>query len=274
MYFVSSHADWWVTTLVYQDSPPEIRGVKWATKTACKGNYKFQYSSNIKNLNYRINPEDHRLGGSLSMTGGALNALRARSMDTLQLISLMSQWNIKNTPRLDLCLNGFGFGKVTRFIELVNQGKFVSLAQPSKLEQDWKTGTKDRGWTARIGSYDSEQFVNIYDKAAEQKVLPFPWIRAEIRLKNDHATRAIDVLLTHGVHRGIQGLIKKFVDFPTSPTWRKLTSAENIDIPPIDPKQEDWVKWLTTQVLPSINSKLEQGIYYDEIQDFINKIRV
>lgn len=206
------------------------------------------------------------------MTGGALNSLRAIGMDTIQLLSLMSQWDIKNTPRLDICINAFGAGKVTRFIELVNQGKMVSLAKPSKLFQDWNTGTKDRGWTARIGSIESEQFMNIYDKAAEQHVLPFPWMRVEMRLKNDHAIRAIDVMLTEGVHKGIQGLMKKFVDFPTNPLWHRMMEGAASDIPPLDPKQEDWVKWLMTQVLPSINDRLERGEHVEDIQKFVNRI--
>lgn len=110
------------------------------------------------------------------------------------------------------------------------------------------------GNTIYIGSRQSEKFIRIYDKAAQQGLQGEVWTRFELETKGMVARSMAKLLIDAGkdwlpVFAGTTG---DMVDIPNSADWRILRpDSAHVGIPKIE-KSSDRERWIETQVIPAV----------------------
>jgi hypothetical protein len=97
------------------------------------------------------------------------------------------------------------------------EGEAITTVKKARLWEDTP------GETLYIGSKESDAFLRIYDKAAEQNV-PGTWYRIELQLKHDLA-HLTAIRLHRAGYAEIPCIVIEFCDWPHNRLWVKATRA-------------------------------------------------
>lgn len=143
-------------------------------------------------------------------------------------------------------------------------GKAIDLqAIYQSLEQGLNTGlartygkiqSNDGGFTIYVGSRQSERFIRIYNKAAQQNTPNERWFRFEIETKGKVA-RAISSLLARSTNwtGTFDALALGMVQLASIPDYQVWFEAESVPIglPKIE-RQTDRERWIAEQVIAAV----------------------
>lgn len=173
-------------------------------------------------------------GGLGRIATGAKRAPHEVHVDLSQ--ELISEWDFAkhqqvmqwvmdhggHVGRIDVALDDrSGVIDVARIYDAVVNGHCVSHFRKSQLIEgfDMATGS-DTGKTVNMGSRQSDTYLRIYDKAAEQrakdKPVDGPWVRWEMEWKNERAQAvglALSSLHQEAFQKYIVGVFRTAVDF-------------------------------------------------------------
>ncbi len=200
-------------------------------------------------------------GGFGRIGTGAKRNLREVHVDLSQ--ELISDWSFEKFQqimqwvlikqghfgRIDVALDDrSGIIDVDRLYEAVVKGHCVSHFRQSRLIAGLDLGSgSDMGKTLCLGSRQSDSYLRIYDKAAEQRgkerPVDGPWVRWEMEWKAERAHAvglAVSTLDQEAFQRYIVGVFRTAVDFrdctrdddpkdryyaPLLPWWKVLTEG-------------------------------------------------
>lgn len=124
------------------------------------------------------------MGVNVMFTGRAMNELYENGIDVLETIRWFVEQGFKFT-RLDLAIDVFG--EKIDIVGLLDCNHTGSVNNDPVLIQK---GKKARGGaTLYAGSWNSDKFMRIYDKAKERGITDIVWTRVEVELKGRTATK-------------------------------------------------------------------------------------
>ena len=201
-------------------------------------------------------------GVHLTLPATALAAAQLQDAPGLLRFLKDTQWQ---ASRIDLAQDDKGgLLHMDTIADKLADRAFIGRAKKGGEITSWALGEEERGRTLQIGRRTSQQYMRIYDKAAEQHV-PGPWIRVELELKHKRAQVAHELLLSQGP-TAIPGMIRAFVDFtePTKDTNRRRwpqahwwgtflagTEKEPLTIPTKTRTLDDIAAWWTYACTPT-----------------------
>lgn len=157
--------------------------------------------------------------------------------------------------RLDLALDLIDGGiDGKKIYEALQSGNRTGIATSSSLVLSGSAGC-----TVYVGSRQSDRFMRIYNKAAEQDVVA-DWYRLEIECKGDVAkeyARALVLNSTMGLGSFTWSTAKKmcYTEGGNYHMFGKFTST--VALPKIE-KQSDTRKWILEQVIPALDNYLKE----------------
>jgi phage replication initiation protein len=212
------------------------------------------------------------------------SALKALPRDALSVLGDFLAMQGKAT-RLDLAADDFnGLLNMDVMREKILKKEFVCRARSGSEVRSLFGGA---GHTLYFGSRESDTFLRIYDKAAEQADLGVDvsccplWIRTEMELKNNRADAAAQYIYTHREDWQIEaaGWLLNFLDYKdpgtdsnvsrwdTSPFWSAFVEdAKKSRIVSVQQERtvEDVRDWIDRQVTPSL-FVLEATVGHEEV---------
>lgn len=145
--------------------------------------------------------------------------------------------------RVDFAIDILDAGaKVETIAALVKRGRAHTNAKTHSIITGQTEGK--RGATLYVGSRQSDKFLRVYNKAAEQGIAG-DWIRVELECKGDYARAIAPHLLSDGVEFGI-GQIRQFCDFPGVDWWQFALDDGGWTDVKVDRTPGDRRKWQDT----------------------------
>jgi len=194
--------------------------------------------------------EKREMGVHFILSGSALKALQAEDIDAVFLLNKLIQSRAKITM-IHLALDVFG-STITpvEMYRLFMDKQYTGRAQTASIIQN-----SFGGQTLYIGSWNSERFYRLYDKAAEQSIIGRNWKRIELVLKGDYAQQfAYKFASERTLDMSVQvfrGAIKAMATYNHA-DWVKAMEGkiEKLGLP--EAKEKKTKEWLLTQVAPAM----------------------
>lgn len=154
------------------------------------------------------------------------------------------RWAFKSGARftrLDVALDLLDCpeAQVSDLLAAMRDGKAKTSGKTWSLIEGSKKGR--RGFTLYVGSRQSEKFLRVYDKGAEQGVKR-SWIRAELECKGDYAQAIAARLEAEGLDFG-RAEIKRFADFPMLEWWQSAVKGGSYIKSDVDRTPGNRVDW-------------------------------
>jgi hypothetical protein len=131
--------------------------------------------------------------------------------------------------------------------------------------------SQNGGLTLYIGSWHSERFARIYNKAAElSKHADVPdtsdWVRIEVISRNDHADNvARAIIQTRDVAQVVRGTVLAFVDFPFDRAWRKATTGTLATIGRSKRAVPETDRWLLGPVITALARRVYDDPAFNDL---------
>lgn len=191
--------------------------------------------------------------------------------------------------RLDVAVDDHdGQLDIYQILDDTLNGLCVSPMKLFRVEQSGQLSSGDKnGLTIYYGSFKSDSFVRIYDKAAEQNLEDEHWIRVEMEFKNDMAQKVAEYAIHNEDLLYLQNVLYRQIDFKergteqqkykwrTASYWRQFLDGllkVKLSTKPERKVCEEVVEWLTSQIAPSLAMVLEaNGGDYEVIDNLIRK---
>lgn len=208
-------------------------------------------------------PEQRML---VTLTGDDLLRVRRAGYSDTMLAVWINAFEDINVTRLDIAIDTRNV-QVTppMFYRAWLAGKIETSARKATRVQGKTNAGTDDGYTVYIGSRQSEQFLRIYDKNAEQKArgaqLDNPdekWTRIELELKGRKAKAALRAIAGSDIKVGGE-ILGQFVRWQQSTVWGDLTSGNVQPDMSVGRKETDHEVWLRTVVFPNFKRALAAG---------------
>jgi DNA relaxase NicK len=195
-----------------------------------------------------------------TLTGSDLTSLINRGFAHETLVSAVCDIIDVSATRLDFAVD-------------VREGK----ADPSDIENEWRAGrvhtharkmtvieatTRGRGKTGKtvyIGSRQSQAFLRIYDKGAEQNTGE-DWTRIELETKPPLSTLLLKAMNKDGIMSMGTAAVRRCADVPRVDWYTDaLAGAGEVDLR-VGRKQTDWEKWVKAVALPNVLKAVEENM--------------
>jgi phage replication initiation protein len=154
-----------------------------------RGGYGYEFSAVVSSVGRVFwsyaNP---RMGVHFSLPSSAIGLLH---QDVHSLLLRLERAGVKFT-RVDFAFDDQQGGlSLERLAESVKARDLVTRFR--RVEE--RKALMGRGDTLAFGSRSSESYIRVYDKAAQQHMVDFHWVRVELELKDDRAELAVRQLL-------------------------------------------------------------------------------
>jgi len=200
------------------------------------------------------------MGVHVQYSGNCLNQYRA-SGATSKMIAEHHLASRDRCTRIDLALDvrneKLVIGKLARIVKFGNAKiKFKSYSHIL---------SQDNGETLYLGSRQSEQYIRIYNKAAQQEI-EGDWIRIELELKGSRAHEVgaqIAMKSEDDMGETTRGLIKHLADFDEA-VWQRVVGDMAVSIAKAQVNEPDTKGWLLGSVAPAMGRYIretdDQGI--------------
>jgi len=214
-------------------------------------------------------PKRRDMGVHLAAGGRALNEMhKFASIQPHELI-YWAHANDAGISRLDLA---FDVLKTPVDIDLLATAPQVPGKEGSAKGKSIVT-TLPRGKTLYVGSRQSDKFLRIYDKSAEQGwEEEVKWTRIELELKKQTAKMAAAVLsgLDFQQMADFSGGLIKGVFNPVTPLWADIFNQGVIRMPSTKASSHSTLKWLLETVAKTVAKTQGELLHYDVVGD-LNK---
>lgn len=225
------------------------------------------YTNAVENaLGTRIQWHHSRrdMGVHVQYSGATINAHAANGI-TAKDIAAFHYENSDRCGRIDIAIDVIDSNvSITALYREIEEG--YNLPFSRKASHIKSTD----GETLYVGSRTSEQFLRIYDKAAEQKT-DDNWKRVELELKGSRAMFTAVMLINEGeVATGevARKLVKAMADFETA-TWQKIVGSEPMTIGKSDNREPDTKEWLIASVAPAMGRYIAKSGDANLIEQFL-----
>lgn len=131
----------------------------------------------------------------------------------------------------------------------VDAGDYIGTARSPDQRK-----SPNGGNTVYIGSWKSDKFIRLYNKAAESKLEGPDWSRLELVMKSDYA-RSLAWNLVHNDNWSavFDGVVIPTCSIPNNPDWMSFFPLGDIPIglPKLE-KKTDREAWIDSQVTPAV----------------------
>jgi len=189
----------------------------------------------------------------------------------------LSEWNVNGVSFQNMINQAVMFGKVVRLdfatdcredgtSDLCLWEKVEHAALSGNYRSRLKAGVRIKdlnqgGFSQYFGSYKSDQFIRVYDKATESGLLKeamatgglLPvWSRVELVTKRDFAHNLASDMAYKGWQQVGAAKLRSMIDFPDMDGWIDVVDGISVELTKVGRKPNKWRKWMDTQVLPSI----------------------
>lgn len=176
--------------------------------------------------------------------------------------------SIGHFTRIDLAIDDIGckYYTVAKLGKLVSNGNVVSKMKKCQEIKDKSLTAKLFGHTVYFGSRQSDVYIRVYDKRAEQE-LDIPWTRWELEIKHDKADEVAKMLvdsrdlghITFGVLSNYIRIVRlehsRRTNCPLDDTWQAFVyGCEKVPIRilKIDKTIADKQRWIEHQCMPTL----------------------
>lgn len=236
------------------------------TKVRPKNGYETCYQHPFGHLlMWSANRED--MGVHLAAGGRALNEMQKyASIDPHTLLYWASE-NDAGVSRLDLA---FDVLNTPIDIDALASAPQVPGQEGSAKGRSIVT-TLPRGKTLYVGSRQSDKFLRIYDKSAEQGwAEELQWTRVELELKKQTAKMAAGVMaaLDFDEMAGFSAGLIKGVFNPDAHAWREIFNKEMIRMPSTKANSHSTLKWLLETVSKTLAKTQGELLHQDVLGEF------
>lgn len=136
--------------------------------------------------------------------------------------------------------------------------RFTTRARTISEIKCFADGNVYKGHTVYVGSRSSEQFMRVYDKAAEQGTSDH-LTRIELELKSHPAFEALATIARSGLSDAIWAIAGRFFKWANA-GWQDLASGSTIKVARLaKPEKSGHQKWVRTVALPAVIEAYRQG---------------
>lgn len=204
----------------------------------------------------RLSWHDKRadMGVHCQYSGSAINKYLEHGI-TAQMIAQHHEVNGDRCSRIDLALDCQNSGlSITKLASMVRRGK-----AELKTKTFSHITSQDAGETLYLGSRTSEQFLRIYNKAAEQQTSG-DWVRIELECKGSRA-HEIGPKLAYGDNSTMinltRGMVVNIAQFPDD-TWKAIVGDLAVAIAKAHTNEPDRKGWLLGLVAPAMGKYITE----------------
>lgn len=251
-------------TRVLTSVPYPIKGVEWSPAMPAKG-----YNMSIENkqgckISWHNKRDD--MGVHCQYSGKCLNNYAIEGATT-HMIAVHHNLSHDRCTRIDLALDARD-----------ERLKIASLASAVKHNQDKlrvKTYShivsQNGGETLYLGSRQSEQYLRIYNKAAEQEI-DGDWVRIELELKGSRAHQIGAIVAQKSeidMAQIARGMVKHIADFQDT-NWQRIVGELAVSIAKARVDEPDTKGWLLGSVAPAMGRYIRETDDKTIIEDFLS----
>jgi len=219
-------------------------------------------------------------GVMITVTGSEFHKLIANGVSFQHIISeLVPNWKFTRLDfAIDIKQSPYSDTPLYREFETM----FANGKCETRLSIENEIKNKDKGgYSQYIGSYKSDQFIRIYDKATEsgmlleamkQHIVCPHWTRVETVTKADFASNLARDM--HDIGWEVAGSTKlaKLVDFPLMDEWQKIVGVMALTkLTTTHRKPSAWRKWMDTSVMQSIGKHIKND---EDLEFMIDWLRI
>jgi len=212
-----------------------------------------------------------KMGTHVILSGSTLNKLAdagfPRDVAIENLIGASARFS-----RIDLALDAKNTSfQVKPFYEGLIDGSFKSTARNFRLITNATNGA-----TLYLGSPTSEKMIRIYDKANEQGVTDYTWVRIEAQLSGTLANNAARAIAQQGLEGLTKGVISQMI--PEPDIWLQgILEQATEGLEPSGRKLTNRAKWLLEVCAPALAEAglVDRAIiaeFWEKVQEVENKI--
>jgi DNA relaxase NicK len=238
---------------LYTVFPPKSGGF---TAVQAHNGYKTAYRNGYGAL-CQWNTERPEMRVLTQYSGTTLARYQDENIRPTSLLQLHAIKDGSRLTRIDLAFDLHDTGlSISEQYESLKRGNAKAATSKANLIVGVTGGT-----TLYIGSRQSDKFLRIYDKAAEQEI-PGDWVRVELEIKGDTAQalgKQISMASEYELAAIAKGMLWSMVQFPDE-IWQNLCSESSPVGFSISHKKSDNLKsWLADQVAPAVGNYILKG---------------
>lgn len=226
----------------------------------------YRYGANLSPAGLAFwNTKNEELPGLLVLGGSDLGVLRGMSgLSDDKLMQALRPAAISFT-RIDFATN-INRGHPRQALRHFRLGKTETrIRNAERIDQHAKN---KKGYTVYFGSQNSDKYIRCYDKAAELKISGEVLTRIEMQITGKPADRLAKQMRQTGVKNTGKQAIRDFLQFPELSWWAEATEGDEVDMQLTPAKETSFGRWLTEQVLPAIQKRIEAGEESEAITGF------
>ena len=218
----------------------------------------------------------HSAGNAMCMmftfTGDDLTTIRDSGISTDNILADCVE-KMNSVTRLDYAVDIFDANATpNQVLKLWQQDK---IRTHYRVVESYRTLTGYAGETLYFGSRKSEQRIRIYDKAAEQEMLNVDWLRIELQLRKKRSTNLVADMTKHTMSSVGDTRIRELLKIDDLEWWHKALNGVTVELTKLKRNESQWQKWLRTQVLPSIETKImESPENIDFVREWLFRIEL
>lgn len=235
----------------------------WEPSTPSKGyNNALQNKQGVK-ISWHNKRDD--MGVHVQYSGQTLNKYSAEGASA-RMIAIHHNLSHDRCTRIDLALDARD--------ERLQISSLAAIVKHStenlKIKSFSHIISQDGGETLYLGSRQSEQYIRVYNKAAEQNI-EGDWIRIELELKGSraHEIGAQLALKGDGDMTAIaRGMIKNLADFQDQ-NWQRIVGEMAVSIGKARVNEPDTKGWLLGSVAPAMGRYIRETDDQSIVEDFL-----
>jgi len=220
-----------------------------------RGAAHYQNSAKVRPGGYLAWSDNDRQGARFALGGSDLDNWRDIGMTDEIWTSFICHENLA-CSRLDFAIDVMGDGKALDTRDEYEAERCVTAFRSSPLVI---ANIDESSGTCYFGSRNSDRFIRIYDKAAQQKIMNCSWTRIELVLKNKRSNALVKDAGTKPLALCAKQIIRDVLQFPDLAWYQAAISGEQVElleVPRAIPKTE---RWLIEQVKPAIKKYADLG---------------
>lgn len=205
------------------------------------------------------------MGHHVQYSGSALNNYRDQGI-TWQMLAQSHYGHGDKCTRVDLAIDVREMG--------LNIGELAEMTKSGDASVKVKTyshiTSQNGGETLYLGSRQSEQFLRIYNKAAETN-FDGDWVRVELECKGSRANeigRRLALQSEEEIVAMTRGLVRNMANFDAI-VWQNVVGGMSVSIAKAHAKEPDTKGWLLGAVAPSMAKYIRETGDQDIIEQFL-----
>lgn len=209
------------------------------------------------------------MGVNVLFTGRPLKEIHDRGYNTFEMLKALFEAEFKFS-RIDLAIDIFDVK-----IDLEELQRAPRTGSVNKLPVLIKDGPNcEEGATLYVGSWQSDKFIRIYDKAGEQELSGMLWYRCELVVKGKTATKIVAkiILMTDNeVGKFTQGVVLGMYN-PENETFQSAMDATPERVSSTKDTSHNTYDWLMSSVSKTLARVILELPHHDVMKTFEQEV--